>query len=190
MTDSNERIQRLRQEYADTRLGFLDEVFSQLQSPIEQMLAWALLNTGWYNLEHYSHDVEGWIDGGKEGWPGRPENPQSRSCIVFGEGSAHLIPQLQIGKYRTDLALIRKARRGYARVYLAIECDGHEFHERTREQAQRDKARDREMQRLGWIVARYTGSEIAKDPSGAAKDIWQLAFDLACRDRPAVCGSA
>ncbi len=45
-------------------------------------------------------------------------------------------------------------------VPYVIECDGHDFHERTKEQAQRDKKRDRELQAAGYKVFRFTGSEI------------------------------
>jgi hypothetical protein len=47
---------------------------------------------------------------------------------------------------------------------LAVEVDGHEFHEKTKEQAARDKRRDRELQQEGWNVFRFTGSEVWRDP--------------------------
>lgn len=47
---------------------------------------------------------------------------------------------------------------------LAVECDGHDFHERTKEQAARDRARDRRLQEAGYTVMRFTGSEIYRDP--------------------------
>lgn len=49
-----------------------------------------------------------------------------------------------------------------------IECDGHVFHERTREQAQRDKTRDRQAIAVGAKTIRFTGQELAKDPLAAA----------------------
>jgi len=50
-----------------------------------------------------------------------------------------------------------------------IECDGHEFHERTKEQAARDRSRDRAAQAAGHMMLRYTGSEIYRDPLGCAR---------------------
>ena len=44
-----------------------------------------------------------------------------------------------------------------------IECDGHEFHERTKEQAERDRSRDRAVQLAGVIALRFTGREIWRD---------------------------
>ena len=46
---------------------------------------------------------------------------------------------------------------------ICIYADGHTYHERTEYQAQRDRNIDRELQRLGYIVLRYTGNEIRND---------------------------
>ena len=46
---------------------------------------------------------------------------------------------------------------------VCIYADGHTYHERTESQAQRDRNIDRELQRLGFIVLRYTGNEIRND---------------------------
>lgn len=72
-------------------------------------------------------------------------------------------------QYRLDFAVtIERDESGggdrftYRRI--AIEVDGHDFHERTKEQAQRDKARDRNLVSDGWQILRYTGSEIYASP--------------------------
>ena len=44
--------------------------------------------------------------------------------------------------------------------YAIVECDGHDFHERTKEQALRDRQRDRRAQQEGWRIFRLTGSEL------------------------------
>ncbi len=54
---------------------------------------------------------------------------------------------------------------------LIVECDGHDFHEKTKEQASRDKKRDIYLQELGYRVYRFTGSDIWKDPAGCAATI-------------------
>lgn len=41
-----------------------------------------------------------------------------------------------------------------------IECDGHDFHEKTKQQVMRDKERDREFIKNGYVVIRFTGAEI------------------------------
>lgn len=56
---------------------------------------------------------------------------------------------------------------------LIIECDGHDYHERTKEQARHDKERDRIMKRAGYEVLHYTGSEIYNDPIRCLDDIYK-----------------
>jgi len=53
---------------------------------------------------------------------------------------------------------------------MIIECDGHNFHDRTKEQAKRDRERDRLFQKHGIAVLRFTGSEIVKDPVKCAEE--------------------
>lgn len=55
--------------------------------------------------------------------------------------------------------------------YLVIECDGHDFHERTKEQAEHDRRRDREMLSSGIPVLRVTGAEVWRSPVKAAFDV-------------------
>jgi hypothetical protein len=58
---------------------------------------------------------------------------------------------------------------------LIIECDGHDFHERTKEQAAKDRARDRAAQLMGFEVFRFTGSELWRDPWGCADQVIEWA---------------
>jgi len=58
----------------------------------------------------------------------------------------------------------------YFDIKLAIECDGHDFHERTKEQASRDRARDRALQAEGIAVFRFTGSDIHWDADACAQE--------------------
>ena len=57
---------------------------------------------------------------------------------------------------------------------LIVECDGHAYHERTKDQAARDRSRDRQAQLEGLPVFRFTGSELWNDPLGCADEV--LAF--------------
>lgn len=84
-----------------------------------------------------------------------------------------LIPQFQISEYRVDFALFNRAEPS---VKIAIECDGHDFHERTKEQAQRDKSRDRAIQARGFKVLRFTGSEIYRKPMDCAREVRDAVF--------------
>lgn len=89
-----------------------------------------------------------------------------------------IIPQLQIDKYRVDFFLTN----AYAKdVKLIVECDGHDYHERTKQQAQRDKARDRHFQKEGYTVLRYTGSEIFRSPFKCAAEVTEMLASLISR---------
>lgn len=48
-------------------------------------------------------------------------------------------------------------------IKLCVYADGHTYHERTEKQALRDRNIDRELQRIGFTVLRYTGQEIRKN---------------------------
>lgn len=54
---------------------------------------------------------------------------------------------------------------------LVVEVDGHDHHERTKEQAAYDRKRDRAMLREGIPVMRFTGSEVFRDAHEVALDI-------------------
>lgn len=59
--------------------------------------------------------------------------------------------------YRLDVAMF--TWRGHAPV-LAVELDGHTYHERTPEQVAERNTRDRALQTAGWVVLHYSYSEI------------------------------
>lgn len=86
--------------------------------------------------------------------------------------------QPQIGEMHPDFVVsyrspvIGTSPLEYVDSQLAIELDGHDFHERTKEQARRDKKRDRDLSALGFPVARFTGSEIFAAP--LEKATWAL----------------
>lgn len=69
-------------------------------------------------------------------------------------------PQQRIGNYIVDF-LVNIPVIG---INIIFECDGHDFHEKTKEQAQRDKSRDRYLKSQGYDVYRFTGSEIYNSP--------------------------
>ncbi len=57
---------------------------------------------------------------------------------------------------------------------LAIECDGHEWHERTKEQAARDRHKDRRRLARGIPTLRFTGSEIHAKLDSLLSDVWSV----------------
>ena len=83
--------------------------------------------------------------------------------------------QAKIGQYRADFLFTVVDPSGAARK-LVVELDGHDFHERTKEQASRDKARDRFMTAQGIQVVRFTGSEIWANPLACAEDVLKRCY--------------
>lgn len=81
--------------------------------------------------------------------------------------AAVAVPQIEIGPYRVDFFI--GYRDGTKKLGgLVVEIDGHDFHEKTKEQVERDKARDRYLQGCGFHVLRFPGSEVWRDPFWAA----------------------
>lgn len=81
------------------------------------------------------------------------------------------------GEYRVDfhIAFISLPKAEHFKAAdIVIECDGHDFHERTKQQAKNDKSRDRAIQAKGIPVLRFTGSEIWANPDACAKEAARL----------------
>ena len=57
---------------------------------------------------------------------------------------------------------------------LIVEVDSWTFHGRTRRAFDTDRARDRQLLREGWRVARFTDRQILADPSGVLDDLADL----------------
>ena len=66
---------------------------------------------------------------------------------------------------------------------FAIECDGHDFHEKTKEQATHDKQRERDLIAEGYIVIRFSDSEIYRNPFKCASEVFDIIFKY-FRKRP------
>lgn len=54
---------------------------------------------------------------------------------------------------------------------VVIECDGHEFHEATKEQVEKRNNRDMDLKMQGYDVLHYSGSQIFKNPKKCAREI-------------------
>ena len=83
------------------------------------------------------------------------------------------------GLYRVDI--LAKGQVDGNTVLLVVECDGHSYHDRTKEQAARDRQRDRALKLAGYEVVRFAGSEILEDPEGCALEVFGQMLALAGR---------
>ena len=106
------------------------------------------------------------------------------SRFVYDMLSAKVIREAQkeIGQFRVDFLFTVEGKQGHL-FKLVVECDGHDFHERTKEQAAKDRSRDRDLTMLGYTVIRFTGSEIYRKPAECAEQafmwIWNKSKECA-----------
>lgn len=93
-----------------------------------------------------------------------------------GDSTLRIHPQATLCDYRIDLLLTMQAFEDgpngviVGSKQLAIEADGAEFHDRTREQAIRDRKRDRQLQAIGLSIFRFAGGEVWRDVFGCARE--------------------
>ena len=81
----------------------------------------------------------------------------------------YLIPQVEIGNYRVDFELINHKDKK-----IIVECDGHEFHQKSKQQVEKDNQRERDLKKLGYEVVRFSGSEIFKDAEKCVEDLLDI----------------
>ena len=105
------------------------------------------------------------------------ESPLEAAFCIWWEicsgwyGKAGILPQREVAVdgevFRVDFMAGIPA--GYDLVVdptkcLVVELDGHEFHERTKQQVERRNYRDRKLMEAGWRVLHFSGSEFHRDP--------------------------
>jgi very-short-patch-repair endonuclease len=129
------------------------DILRRCESPIERLMTEALGE--WESLEGGLHLVEADdIDG------------LMAAREFFREPV--ISPQVALHGYRVDFLAMVDAPTG---TMIVVECDGHQFHERTAAQAERDRRRDRNLLERGVPTLRFTGREIARDASECADSI-------------------
>lgn len=155
MRDLEDTLELSRQ----TAEGIFNHLAQKCQSPIEVLMLGALA----YGLDRV-------VDSRQRAFP----SFCARSNLAEG---VLLRPQEQIGPYRVDFALTYTlchfpgSPGVFTKVNVVIECDGHDYHNITKEQAQRDRERDRYLQQCGWSVLRFTGTEIYRSPQHCADQV-------------------
>ncbi|MCK5358308.1 MAG: DUF559 domain-containing protein [Elusimicrobiales bacterium] len=93
----------------------------------------------------------------------------------------NILPQFKIRQYRVDF-FIELGSYDYKTQKqkcknVVIECDSQKFHDRTEAERRYEKKRDRDIQKLGYKVFRFTGSEIIKNPFKIAAEILEYLTD-------------
>ena len=146
-----------RQQLADDLDQRFAEGVARCESPVEELFLAAFLHprVGW------EHDTEVEFLYPPSGLIVHANPPPARGLWGW--------QQISIGGYRVDF-IIASTLYGTERRAI-VEIDGHDFHERTREQASRDKARDRHLAGLGFQVLRFTGSEVYRDAAAVVDEV-------------------
>lgn len=57
-----------------------------------------------------------------------------------------------------------------------VEIDGHEWHEKTKEQARADKEKERMYLKKGFIPIRFTGSEVYHNAKMCVNEVFEIIF--------------
>lgn len=163
-------FERLLKNSDDLLLRLLEEACfraghdTDYESPIEQIMASAMCA-----LIAVDHSQIGFVCDRRE-----INHKAAREFVNAQPLWAYVFPQTVIGQYRADFFIAY--RRGLNAVGgIVVECDGHEFHEKTKQQVARDKARDRALQTEGYRVFRFTGSEIWRNPIACAAEVLDFA---------------
>lgn len=163
-----------------SRLEALGELLKLCESPVEQILLAALFNRwgGFVNVElkrlqcHFGADYPAY-----DGIFTACCEPQ-KSITTWREKSY----RVDFLVYLTRSGTVGATRENHHSPQLArlvVEVDGHEFHEKTKVQASRDKERDRQLLLAGCPVIRFSGSDVFNDPEGCAEEIDEQLNEIA-----------
>lgn len=133
-------------------------LIKEIDSPIEKIMGAALFfTTDGYNRLIFS-DSESFIE----------ENRKLAEIDPKHWGTS-FASQVKIDKYKVDFLLATVCM---GRVFFtAIECDGHDYHERTKQQASRDKKRDRFLIGKNIPTLRFTGSDLYNNSEECLEEI-------------------
>jgi very-short-patch-repair endonuclease len=74
------------------------------------------------------------------------------------------------GTYAIDF-VVRSKTNDEPRGVVAIELDGHDFHEKTKEQVAQDKKRERAIVKAGLPMLRFSGHEIWKNTRACVLEV-------------------
>jgi len=158
-------------------------ILQKCESPIERVF----ILTFWLTMLAYVPDL-GNPESDLEGEYDRVWKPSDPTLFIT--------PQAQVSDMRVDFVLthfgswpnfdIKEIFKGheipgssFSRVRAVVECNGHEFHEKSKSQAARDKARDRALVSHGFRVFRLSGSEIWNHPGATAYEVGMAMYNLA-----------
>lgn len=148
-------IGEIKDRLHDEVLGIED---SDIESPIEAVfLAWWIIETANRGLSHDPLGLE--------------------LC------RQHSVALSDDKNYRLDFVVVpddkdewfEASNKGIHYPDIAVELDGHEWHERTKEQVAYRNQRDRALQAEGWKVFHFSGSEAVRRPLECVTEVMDFA---------------
>lgn len=139
---------KLVERFINNKINSLISSVDSCESPIEEMLTIALNN----------HQKEMWF--------------LSTSCNYVVDNQVKI--KCGTDNFRVDLLIscvVDNVEKHYA-----IECDGHEFHQKNKEQVSKDYRKDRILKMYGIDVLRFSGSDIFNDVDECVREIQKTIF--------------
>ena len=154
------------QEHLASRESGAHAILRLCESPVEQIFLAASID--YFGLTYNEHFKRG--------------QATFSTNYPTGDGIFTLLvePQKEIrcldSKYRVDFlfSLTRFTPEDKDRLWgkTVVEIDGHDFHEKTKEQASRDKKRDRDLLSESYFTMRFSGSDVFNNPDGSVEEIF------------------
>jgi very-short-patch-repair endonuclease len=151
---ASQALDHARREFENSLLIAFERAVKQCESPLE-----AAFSAWWVALARL------------ESWPLLLAHQQE-------------VTTLDGRRFRLDLAIAIDYHDLYREIppeerpKIAIELDGHEFHERTRDQVTSRNVRDRALDAAGWKVWHVSGSEFHRDPQRVVRELFHRADTL------------
>jgi hypothetical protein len=172
----------LLQSIADCPVIGGEQIFSTLESPIERMF---LLS--FYRIQGIEYPEEVRVSSSNVDFIGiefcfpRCTRDDNGEPVRSPEYVVRVFPQYTIEscakEYRVDFLLFASDQGGTTKG-IAVEVDGHDFHEKTREQVISDNMRDRELLKRGFPVIRFSGSEVFTSPNSCVISALNVLFSI------------
>lgn len=100
-------------------------------------------------------------------------------------GVINVAPGTWWDSYQADFMFCVKAPGSRREAWGAMECDGHDFHEKTPEQVSHDRQRDRDFQAGGIAILRFPGWQVHRDPKHCARETIKILLHQSAARRAA-----
>lgn len=101
----------------------------------------------------------------------------STISIMFGDCS---LWERKVGNYEPDFII--SVLDEYSMQFV-VEIDGFDYHDKTKEQAAKDKQRDRHFLRYGFIPIRFAGTEVYRNATDCVRETMQIIMEIVCMNK-------